>query len=120
MSRRNGCGAISPPPASPRSAADAGPLARAIRASGRCCSTARGVAIIASVTPAEADIIGRYMAAVGRFLESNDPAYLAPFAGEVITDTAGRHHPLETDPNALYRLEASGGETFEDVYRIVV
>ena len=80
----------------------------------------QGIAIIASVTPAEADIIGRYMAAVGRFLESNDPAYLAPFAGEVITDTAGRHHPLETDPNALYRLEASGGETFEDVYRIVV
>lgn len=80
----------------------------------------QGVAIIASVTPAEADIIGRYMAAVGRFLESNDAAYLAPFAGEAITDTAGHRHPLETDPNALYRLDATGGETFEDVYRIVV
>lgn len=80
----------------------------------------QGAPMVVSVTPTEADIIGRYMAAVGRFLESNDPAYLAPFAGEAVTDTDGHRHPLETDPNALYRLDATGGETFEDVYRIVV
>ena len=80
----------------------------------------QGAPMVVNVTPAEADIIGRYMAAVGRFLESNDPAYLDPFVGEAVTDTAGHRYPLETDPNALYRLDASGGETFEDVYRIVV
>jgi hypothetical protein len=64
--------------------------------------------------------IGRYLAAVRQFLATNDPTPLAPFHGRSITDLAGRRHPLETDPNALYRLDATGEDSFEDVYRIIV
>lgn len=63
--------------------------------------------------------VGRFMAAVGAFLSSNDPANLAPFVGESVTDITGAHHLFETRPNVLYRLAASGGASFEQVYRIV-
>ncbi len=66
-----------------------------------------------------ASLIGRYMAAVGRFLETNDPVHLQPFAGQSVIDGHGTAHPFETRPNVLYRLDATGGETFEQVYRIV-
>ena len=66
-----------------------------------------------------ASLIGRYMAAVGRFLETNDPVHLQPFAGQSVVDVYGTAHPFETRPNVLYRLDATGGETFEQVYRIV-
>ncbi len=71
------------------------------------------------VGPEGASAVGRYMSAVGRFLESNDPVHLKPFVGGSIADVHGAIHPFETRPNALYRLDASGGETFEQVYRIV-
>lgn len=79
-----------------------------------------GGAIAVTVNPAQAELIGRYMAAVHRFLESNDPVFITPFAGESVTDITGRSHPFETDPNELYRLAETGSSTFEDVYRIVV
>jgi preprotein translocase subunit SecD len=44
---------------------------------------------------------------------------LAPFAGVEITDANGSSYTLETRPNVLYRLDAEGGDTFEQVYRIV-
>lgn len=68
---------------------------------------------------AEAELVGRYMAAVGEFLRTNDAANLRPFVGEWVTDTNGRPYLLETHPNILYRLHASGVEPFEQVYRIV-
>lgn len=64
--------------------------------------------------------IGRYMSAVRRFLRSNDPAHLKPFIGKSATDTKGKSYIFETDPNAIYRLSASGGESFEQVYRIII
>ena len=64
--------------------------------------------------------VGRYMAAVGRFLETNDPGHLAPFEGLSVTDVSGRTHPLETRPNMLDRLDQARGAPFEQVYRIVV
>jgi hypothetical protein len=67
-----------------------------------------------------ASLIGRYMSAVSRFLATNDRAILQPFAGQAVIDHNGKSHPFETNPNALYRLAAAGGETFEQVYRIVV
>ena len=68
----------------------------------------------------EAVLVGRYMAAAGRFQASNDPLVLAPYRGAGVHDTRGRFHPFETDPNSLYRLMAAGPEPFELVYRIVV
>jgi hypothetical protein len=69
---------------------------------------------------AAASDVGRYMAAVGRFLETNDPAALAPFLGQSVRDIAGKEHPFETRPNVLYRLSSAGEQTFEQVYRIVI
>lgn len=64
--------------------------------------------------------LGRYMAAVKRFLRSNDPEHLKPFIGKTVTDKNGNTHAFETNPNALYRIAASGSETFEQVYRIII
>lgn len=66
-----------------------------------------------------ASVIGSHLAAVRRFIESNDIAELEPFEGRSIKDAAGKSHPLETDPNSLYRLAAAGSEGFEQVYRLI-
>ena len=68
---------------------------------------------------AEAALVGRYMSAVKAFLGTNDAANLRPFVGEWVTDLNGRAYPLETRPNTLYRLDASGVEPFEQIYRII-
>lgn len=80
----------------------------------------RGRVIVVNVGPDEAAGIGQYMSAVGLFLDRNDPAFLAPFHGRSVTDLAGRRHPFDADPNALYRLDSTGSERFEEVYRIVI
>jgi hypothetical protein len=64
--------------------------------------------------------VGRYMAAVGRFLETNDRAVLNPFNGKSVCDAAGKEHLFEVRPNVLYRLSAAGEHTFEQIYRIVI
>jgi hypothetical protein len=68
----------------------------------------------------EARRVGLYWEAVGEFLKSNDPAHLAPFVGVQIRDANGKPYTLETRPNVIYRLNAAGGDTFEQVYRIGV
>lgn len=67
-----------------------------------------------------ASIVGRYIDAVGQFLKSNNPKHLDPFKDVIVRDIKGKAYLLETRPNVLYRLDHSGGETFEQVYRIVV
>lgn len=67
-----------------------------------------------------ASLVGTYMSAVGRFLQTNNHAHLEPFLGVSVTDVKGKVYPLETRPNTLYRLSAARGESFEQVYRIVV
>jgi len=64
--------------------------------------------------------LGRYMAAVRRFLRSNDPEHLEPFIGKSIKDSHDKDYVFETSPNALYRIAASGSETFEQIYRIII
>jgi hypothetical protein len=39
--------------------------------------------------------------------------------GVSVTDTRGRKHTPETRPNVLHRLAATGGEQYEQVYRLV-
>jgi hypothetical protein len=63
---------------------------------------------------------GRFMAAVGRFLDTNDRSVLTPFVGQSVRDINGREYPFETRPNVLYRLSAAGEHTFEQIYRIVI
>ena len=69
---------------------------------------------------AEADAVGRFMGAVGEFVESNDPLVLEPFVGQGVTDASGKWVSFETRPNVLYRLDETEGDSFEDVYRILV
>lgn len=66
-----------------------------------------------------ARLIGEYMSAVGQALADNDPAPLQPFVGVSVTDVNGKSYLLETDLNALYRLQAAGGEPFDEVYKII-
>ncbi len=68
---------------------------------------------------AESELVGRYMAAVGEFLRTNNASNLRPFVEEGVTDVNGVFHLLETRPNLLYRLHALGVEPFEQVYKIV-
>jgi hypothetical protein len=67
-----------------------------------------------------ARLVGQYMSAVGAFLGSNDKSYLEPFIGKSVKDKSGKSWPLETRPNTLYLLSHSGGDSFEQIYRIVV
>jgi len=60
------------------------------------------------------------MAAVGQFLKTNDPKYLAEFKGRSVKDVKGSIFQFETDPNVLYRLSSAGNEPFEEIYRIVI
>ncbi len=64
-------------------------------------------------------LVGRYMEAVKEFLRTNDASNLQPFVGEYVIDANGVLHLLETNPNTLYRMHASGVEPFEQVYKIV-
>ena len=73
-----------------------------------------------TVTGDSASKIGAYMDAVGKFSTSNDRALLKPFEGQSVTDTSGKLHPFETNPNAIHRLLSVGESTFEQIYRIVV
>ena len=66
-----------------------------------------------------ASVNGEYLSAVRAFLLSNEPAPLGRFEGRSVTDTAGKSHPFETDPNTLYQLAAAGTELFHNIYRLV-
>ena len=66
----------------------------------------------------QSSLNGRHLAAVGAFLRTNDIDQLRPFEGQSVIDAAGQSHPLETDPSALYRLSAAGGEVFHEIYRL--
>jgi hypothetical protein len=64
--------------------------------------------------------VGRFMAAVGKFLTTNNPAGLAEFVGESVGDVSGATHTFETRPNTLYRITSASDQTFEQIYRIVI
>ncbi len=81
-------------------------------------SRRRAIEVI--VSGEDASKVGAYMDAVGKFLATNNRDLLKPFVGQSVTDKAAKSHPIETNPNTLYRLAAAGEATFEQVYRIVV
>jgi hypothetical protein len=75
-----------------------------------------GKAVKADVSRKTASVVGRYLAAVRRLLETNDAQPLEEFAGQSIKDNRGTAFPLETRPNVLYRLNAAI-EPFEEFYQ---
>lgn len=66
----------------------------------------------------QSSLNGRHLAAVGVFLRTNDIDELRPFEGQSVIDATGQPHSLETNPSALYRLSAAGGEVFHEIYRL--
>lgn len=67
----------------------------------------------------QASLNGRHLAAADAFINTQDLELLAPFVGQSVIDADGRAHPLETDPNALYRLANAGGEEFHAIYQLI-
>lgn len=64
----------------------------------------------------DASDVGRYWAAVQKFLETNDTIYLAPFAGEGVRDVMGKFHPFEVRPNVLRKRDSIGELSFIEIY----
>jgi len=79
-----------------------------------------GKLLAITVSSKSASLIGRYMSAVGQFLKTNDPKFLAECVGQSVKDTSGKAHQFETDPNVLYRLSSAANEPFTEIYRIVI
>lgn len=71
------------------------------------------------LTPAEATRASEYMQAVSRFLFTGRRKVLRPFEGAGVTDIKGKSYPFETDPDALYELDAAGELSFPELYKIV-
>jgi hypothetical protein len=71
------------------------------------------------LAPAEATRASDYMRAVNRFLFTGRRKVLRPFEGAGVTDIKGRLHPFETDPDALYELDAAGELSFPELYKII-
>jgi hypothetical protein len=68
---------------------------------------------------ANASLNGGHLAAIGQFLNNNDRDVIRPFEGQSVTDTSGKSHVLETNPNTLYRIAHAGSDVFEQVYRLI-
>ena len=68
---------------------------------------------------AEASRVARYHNAVRRFINDADENMLRPFDGETVRDVNGADHPLQTDPNALFRFAAKDEPEFHEIYQIV-
>ena len=79
-----------------------------------------GKQLAITVNNKSASLIASYLSAVGRFLKTNDPKFLAKFVGRHVKDVNGKIYVFETNPNTLYRLSSAGGEPFEEIYRIVL
>lgn len=71
------------------------------------------------LSPAEATRASEYMRAVNRFLYTGRRKLLRPFEGAGVTDIKGRMHAFETDPDALWELDAAGELSFPEIYKIV-
>jgi hypothetical protein len=67
----------------------------------------------------EATKASEYMRSVDRFLTTGKRELLAPFEGGGVLDVNGEFVPFETDPNALYQLDAAGELFFPEIYKIV-
>lgn len=67
----------------------------------------------------QASLNGEHLAAVKAFISSNDFELLRPFVGRSVIDAKGKSYPLETNPNKLHRLAATGDEVFHEIYRLI-
>jgi len=64
----------------------------------------------------QATILGRYWAAIQKYLQTGDASALNKFRGKRITDASGKRVPLPTDLTELDRLGSAGVWSFESIY----
>jgi len=64
----------------------------------------------------QATILGKYWAAVQKYLQTGDSSALNKFRGKRITDAGGKRVPLLTDLTELDRLGSAGVWSFESIY----
>ena len=64
----------------------------------------------------QASVLGKYWAAVQRYLQTGDDSALREFQGEKITDASRKRHALITDLNQLNALGSAGVLSFESLY----
>ncbi|MCR9077842.1 MAG: hypothetical protein NXH78_01975 [Hyphomonadaceae bacterium] len=67
----------------------------------------------------DASLVGQYHNAVGQFVRTGDLAVLTAFEGQAVNDHNGKSHPLETDPNALFRYAAKDEPQFFEIYQVI-
>lgn len=77
-----------------------------------------GRVVKANVSRKTASVLGSYLAAVRRLLDTNDAEPLEQFEGQSVKDVRGKVFPLETRSNLIYRVNAAI-EPFEAVYRLL-
>lgn len=64
----------------------------------------------------QATILGRYWAAVQKYLRTGDSSALDKFRGKRVTGASGKRVPLLTDLTELDRLGSAGVWSFESIY----
>ena len=78
--------------------------------------TADGKREIAVAGSRQATILGKYWAAVQKYLQTGHSSALAKFRGKRVTDASGKRVPLLTDLTELDRLGSFGVLSFESLY----
>ncbi|MGB6358380.1 MAG: hypothetical protein WBF30_06315 [Candidatus Acidiferrales bacterium] len=78
--------------------------------------TAAGVREVATRDSKEATQLGKYWAAVQKYLQTGDDSALKKFRRKRITDASGKKIPLVLDTAVLDQLGSAGVLSFETLY----
>jgi hypothetical protein len=78
--------------------------------------TPKGVREVAIRGSAEASRLGKYWAAVQKYLQTGDDSALLRFKGRTFTDARGNRHLFPTDLKQLDRQASAGVLSFESMY----
>jgi hypothetical protein len=78
----------------------------------------QGMVVQPWMTPENVSEAGRYMQAVGWFLQTGNEALLLTFIGAGVRDENRRFYVFETDENTLFELDHRGEVAIPEQYRI--
>lgn len=78
--------------------------------------TRKGRREIAVRDSRQASLLGKYWAAVQKYLQTGDDSALRELQGKKITDASRKRHALITDLNRLNTLGSAGVLSFESLY----
>ena len=67
--------------------------------------------------PEQVSLATSFMASVRYFKDRQDKSAIEKYRGKSVRDLRGKDHPLETNPNTLYRLASTTVERPDKFYR---